>query len=60
MIRVFGFVGDDAWMDGDRDDDSDGTPRVSGFGFGVTDGWRRVGWVYSLSVALRRVAFRDG
>ena len=29
-------MGDDAWMDGDRDDDSDGTPRVSGFGFGVT------------------------
>ena len=52
MIRVFGGVGDDAWMDGVRDD-SDGTPRVSGFGFGVTA--RGLGLFSERRVASSRV-----
>ena len=60
MIRVFGFVGvsDDAWMDGDRDDDSDGTPRVSGFGFGVAS--RGLGLFSERRAVSRRVVSRDG
>ena len=60
MIRVFGSVGvgDDAWMDGDRDDDSDGTPRVSGFGFGVNA--RGLGLFSERRAVSRRVVSRDG
>jgi len=50
-------VGDDAWMDGVRDD-SDGTPRVSGFGFGVTA--RGLGLFSERRVASSRLAFRGG
>jgi len=50
-------MGDDAWMDGVRDD-SDGTPRVSGFGFGVTA--RGLGLFSERRVAPSRLAFRGG
>ena len=50
-------MGDDAWMGGVRDD-SDGTPRVSGFGFGVTA--RGLGLFSERRVASSRLAFRGG
>ena len=49
-------MGDDAWMDGVRDD-SDGT-RVSGFGFGVTA--RGLGLFSERRAVSRRVVSRDG
>ena len=63
MIRVFGGVGDATmrgWMGIHGTTTRTGRRVYSGLGFGVTDGWRRVGWVYSLSVVSRRLAFRDG